>query len=256
MYDTVVRCDNVECALEPLEQFRVHRLLDIAAPFGIDVSFTNCALFMLLASVVTSVLMFCALRSSNSTRGGGAYAAVELIYSFVVGTLESNVGKEGLRYIPIVLTTFLFVLSCNLIGILPLGFTATSHISVTFALAVLVCTVVTVIGFMHRKLEFLRIFLPHGTPMWLAPMMVFIKLFAYIARPVSLAIRLAANMIAGHTIIAVISEFVLQMHPVLSVLPFAFIIILIGFEIFVAVLQAYIFTVLTAVYLSDSVSAH
>ncbi|UQD54380.1 F0F1 ATP synthase subunit A [Anaplasma phagocytophilum] len=242
--------------MSPLEQFKVVRLLEIPMPFGMDISFTNCALFMILASLVSAVLLCCALRKRADGSSGMSHTAVELIYNFVVGAIESNAGVGGLRYIPFVLSIFLFVLACNIIGILPLGFTATSHVSVTLALAVVVCASVTVLGFNHQGLHFLRIFLPEGTPLWLAPMMVFIKLFAYLARPVSLAIRLAANMIAGHTIIAVIAEFVLKMHPVLAPLPFTFIMVLIAFEIFVAILQAYIFTVLTTVYLSDAVAGH
>ncbi|WP_041651385.1 F0F1 ATP synthase subunit A [Anaplasma centrale] len=241
--------------MSPLEQFRVTKLLGIPTPWGIDLSFTNCSLFMVLASLGTVLLLCWALRRVNVVPGL-AQAAVELIYGFVASTLESNAGADSLRYIPLVMTTFLFVLACNLVGILPLGFTATSHLSVTLALSLVVCTAVTVIGFRHQGLHFLRIFLPEGTPMWLAPMMVFIKLFAYLARPVSLAIRLAANMIAGHTIIAVIADFVLKMHLILTPLPFVFIMALIAFEVFVAVLQAYIFTVLTTVYLSDAVSSH
>ncbi|MDB1135305.1 F0F1 ATP synthase subunit A [Candidatus Anaplasma sp. TIGMIC] len=243
--------------MSPLEQFKVVRLLEVQMPFGLDVSFTNCALFMILASLGSAVLLLFSLRHRVAVSyGSGPRAAVEMIYNFVAGAIESNAGEVGLRYVPLVLTTFLFVLACNLIGIVPFGFTATSHVSVTLALSIVVCASVTVVGFSHQGLHFLRIFLPEGTPLWLAPMMVFIKLFAYLARPVSLAIRLAANMIAGHTIIAVIAEFVLKMHPVLFPLPFAFIMVLIAFEIFVAVLQAYIFTVLTTVYLSDAVSKH
>ncbi len=245
----------VRCGLSPLEQFRVTKLLDIPALWGIDLSFTNCSLVMVLASVSSISLLCWALRKVNVVPGP-SQTAVELIYGFVANTLESNAGAEGLRYIPLVMTTFLFVLACNLVGILPFGFTATSHLSVTLALSLVVCTAITVIGFRHQGLHFLRIFLPEGTPLWLAPMMVFIKLFAYVARPVSLAIRLAANMIAGHTIIAVIADFVLKMHLVLAPLPFAFIMALIAFEIFVAILQAYIFTVLTTVYLSDAVAGH
>ena len=211
---------------------------------------------MALASLVSAALLCCALKNTAGTKGRLARAAVEFIYNFVVGAIESNAGPVGLKYIPFVLSTFLFVLACNLIGIIPLGFTATSHVSVTLALSIVVCTCITFAGFAHQGLHFLRIFLPEGTPAWLSPMMVFIKLFAYLARPVSLAIRLAANMIAGHTIIEVIAEFVLKMHPVLTPLPFTFIIVLIAFEIFVAILQAYIFTVLTTVYLSDAVSGH
>ncbi|RZB12318.1 F0F1 ATP synthase subunit A [Ehrlichia minasensis] len=239
----------------PLDQFKILTIFKLPNVAGYNIDFTNASLFMVLSTI--SVALFCYIGlKKESIIPNGIQSIVEFIYEFIASTIESNVGKEGLQYIPLVFTVFMFIATCNLLGILPSGFTATSHIAVTFAISMVVFVSVTIIGFKHQGVHFLRILLPKGTPGWLAPMMVFIELFAYCARPVSLSIRLAANMIAGHTIIKVIAGFVVKMNIFLTPLPMIFIIILIGFEIFVAILQAYIFTVLTCVYLSDAVKEH
>ncbi|WP_333023852.1 F0F1 ATP synthase subunit A [Wolbachia endosymbiont of Pentidionis agamae] len=240
--------------LNPLEQFRVFTIIKLPTLFGYNVDFTNSSLFMLLSVLSIVIFLLLGMRKKELIPGY-LQSSVEYIYEFVVSIIENNAGAEGLRYIPLVFTIFMFILSCNLIGILPLpySFTVTSQIIVTLALSLIVFFYVTIIGFKEKKIEFLRVFLPQGTPLWLAPMIIFIELFAYLARPISLSIRLAANMVAGHTIVKVIAGFVTNMNVFLTPIPFLFIIILIGFEIFVAVLQAYIFTSLTCVYLSDAV---
>ncbi|KYW98020.1 F0F1 ATP synthase subunit A [Ehrlichia ruminantium] len=239
----------------PLDQFRISTIFKLPDIGEYNIDFTNASLFMVLSTLLISLSCYVGLRK-ESVIPNPLQSIIEIIYDFIVSTIESNVGKEGLQYVPLVFTIFTFILVCNLLGILPLGFTVTSHIAVTFAISMIVFISVTFIGFKHQGTHFLHILLPQGTPMWLAPMMVLIELFAYCARPVSLSIRLAANMIAGHTIIKVIAGFVINMNIFLTPLPIAFIIILIGFEIFVAILQAYIFTVLTCVYLSDAVNKH
>ncbi|MBV0899951.1 MAG: F0F1 ATP synthase subunit A [Wolbachia endosymbiont of Fragariocoptes setiger] len=237
-------------ALNPLEQFRVYKIVELPHIFGYDISFTNSSLFMMIS--VTLAIIFL-LVGVTLKRSDSMQILVEYTYEFVVSIIENNTGSKGLNHIPMVLTLFIFVLFSNLIGIFPYGFTITSHISVTFTLSMIVFIYVTIYGFKIRGLEFLRVLLPKGTPLWLAPMMIFIELFTYLARPVSLSIRLAANMIAGHTIIKVIASFIVNMNIFLTPVPFLFIMTLIAFEIFVAVLQAYIFTSLTCVYLSDAV---
>ncbi|QXK91620.1 F0F1 ATP synthase subunit A [Neoehrlichia mikurensis] len=237
----------------PLEQFKVVTIIKLPTIAGYNIDFTNASLFMILTVVIVILLFYLGLRKGTSSP---IQLIIEYIYDFIAETLENNAGKTSLQYIPLVFTIFIFILLCNLLGILPLGFTATSQIIVTFAISMVVFLSVTIIGFKHQGLRFFNILLPKGTPLWLAPMMILIEFFTYCARPVSLSIRLAANMIAGHTIIKVIAGFVSKISMVFMPLPFAFIIILIGFEIFVAILQAYIFTVLTCVYLSDSVTGH
>ncbi|ABD45092.1 ATP synthase F0, A subunit [Ehrlichia chaffeensis str. Heartland] len=239
----------------PLDQFKISTIFKLPSIGGYNIDFTNASLFMVLSTLIISLFCYIGLRKENILPNS-MQLIIEAIYNFIVSTIESNVGRKGLQYIPLVFTIFTFIATCNLLGVLPLGFTVTSHIAVTFAISMVVFISVTAIGFKHQGIHFLRILLPKGTPGWLAPMMVFIELFAYCARPVSLSIRLAANMIAGHTIIKVIAGFVIKMNIFLTPLPMAFIIILIGFEIFVAILQAYIFTVLTCVYLSDAINEH
>ncbi|MGL9732719.1 MAG: F0F1 ATP synthase subunit A [Wolbachia sp.] len=239
-------------ALNPLEQFKIHTIVELPKLFGHDINFTNSSLFMMVS--VISVIFFLLLGvRKGSVITVYLQTAVECIYDFVISIIENNTGSKGLKHIPLIFTVFIFTLSCNLIGILPYSFTVTSHIIVTFALSMVIFIYTTVVGFKERGVKFLYILLPEGTPSWLTPMMIFIKLFTYLARPISLSIRLAANMIAGHTIIKVIAEFIIDMHITLTLIPFLFIITLIWFEVFVAILQAYIFTILTCVYLSDAV---
>ncbi|HCE59585.1 MAG TPA: F0F1 ATP synthase subunit A [Wolbachia sp.] len=236
-------------ALNPLDQFRVYTLAELPNLFGYDISFTNSSLFMMISVILAAMFLLIGVRKNS----GYFQASVEYIYEFVVSIIEGNTGSKGLNHIPLIFTVFIFILSCNLVGILPYAFTVTSHISVTFALSMIVFIYVTVVGFKERGLEFLSIFLPKGTPPWLAWLIVIIKLFAYLVRPVSLSVRLAANMVAGHTIIKVIAWFIVNMNIFLTPIPFFFVVALIGFEVFVAILQAYIFTILTCVYLSDAV---
>ncbi|QKX01891.1 F0F1 ATP synthase subunit A [Wolbachia endosymbiont of Cruorifilaria tuberocauda] len=238
--------------LNPLEQFKIYTIIELPKLFGYNINFTNSSFFMMI-SVVSVILFLLFGVRQKSIMPGHLQAVIEYIYDFVISIIENNTGSKGLKHIPLIFTVFVFTLSCNLVGILPYCFTVTSHIIVTFALSIVVFTYTTVVGFKERGIRFLHILLPKGTPLWLAPMMVLIKIFAYLARPISLSIRLAANMIAGHTIIKVIAGFVMNMHLTLAPIPFLFIVALIGFEVFVAILQAYIFTSLTCVYLSDAV---
>jgi F-type H+-transporting ATPase subunit a len=174
----------------------------------------------------------------------------------ITGMLDQSVGAKGRKFVPLIFTLFMFILTCNLFGMIPYGFTVTSHISITFALAMMVFLLVTLVGIYLHGFHFFSLFLPAGTPWWLAPLMVVIELFAYLARPVSLSLRLAANMVAGHVLLKVIAGFVVSMAIYLKILPIPFLVILIGFELFVAVLQAYIFTILSCVYLSDALNLH
>jgi len=180
----------------------------------------------------------------------------ELVYGMITGMLDQNVGAKGKKFVPLIFTLFMFILTCNVFGMIPYGFTVTSHISITFALAMMVFLLVTLFGIYLHGFHFFSLFLPAGTPWWLAPLMVVIELFAYLARPVSLSLRLAANMVAGHVLLKVMAGFVVSMAIYLKILPIPFIVVLIGFELFVAALQAYIFTILSCVYLNDALNLH
>lgn len=241
-------------AHNPLEQFKVKPIIDIEI-FGYDISFTNSTLFMILAGAFI-IGYFAVSFWGNRLVPNRLQMSAELCYKLISNMVGQNVGDKGKKYVPLMFSIFLFILTCNLFGMLPYGFTVTSHISVTFALAMLVFLLVTILGFALHGFHFLSLFLPEGTPLWLAPLMVLIELFAYLARPVSLSLRLAANMVAGHVLIKVMAGFVLSLTIILNFLPAAFIVGFIGFEIFVAILQAYIFTILSCVYLNDAINLH
>jgi F-type H+-transporting ATPase subunit a len=180
---------------------------------------------------------------------------VELTYEFVAGTMKDTVGNDGKPYFPFVFTLFMFVLMANLLGMVPYSFTPTSHIIVTFALAMVVFVGTTLVGFAKHGLHFFSFFAPKGVPWPLLILIVPIELFAYLMRPVSLSIRLAANMTAGHILLKVLAGFVSGIG-ILGILPLAGTVLITGFEIGIAFLQAYIFTILTCIYLNDAIHLH
>jgi F-type H+-transporting ATPase subunit a len=240
----------------PLAQFEVYPLIEMPALAGYNIDFTNASLFMALASI--GALMFLSLGMRGRALVPGRWQAmVEMTYGFVANTVKDSVGKEGKAYFPLIFSLFMFVLFCNLIGMVPFSFTVTSHIVITFALAIAIFIGVTLLAiYKHGLGKFLKFFLPHGTPWWMAPMMYLIELFSYLARPVSLSVRLMANMMAGHTMLKVIAGFVVSLGVLGGWAPLALLVVLTGFEIFVAILQAYIFTVLVCIYLNDALHLH
>lgn len=238
----------------PMAQFEVKPIFDIHVG-GFDISFTNASLFMMLAVVTVVVFLASGIRK-RALVPGRLQSMAELSYEFIANMIKDNIGASGRQYFPIIFTLFMFVLTCNLLGMLPYSFTVTSQIIVTFALATLVFIGVTLIAFIRHGVGFLKFFVPSGAPGWIAPLMVFIELLAYLARPVTLSVRLAANMTAGHTMLKVIAGFVVSLGLMLGWMPFILLTLLTGFEIFVSVLQAYIFAVLVCVYLNDALHLH
>ncbi len=238
----------------PLDQFKIKEIANIQL-FGHDVIVTNSALFMIIASFFI-ILYFTLAFKNKKLVPTRLQLSGELFYNLITDAVNQNVGVKGKKLVPFVFTLFMFIMVCNLFGMIPYGFTVTSHISITFALAMMVFLLVTLLGFVLHGLHFLSLFLPTGTPWWLAPLMILIELFAYLARPVSLSLRLAANMVAGHVLIKVIAGFIVSMAFYLKIVPIPFVSVLIGFEIFVAILQAYIFTILSCVYLNDAINLH
>ena len=232
-------------AHSPLDQFRVKEIVNLQI-FGYDTSITNSSLFMLFVGVFIVFYFMLAFRGKGLVPSRFQLSG-ELVYGMITGMLDQNVGAKGKKFVPLIFTLFMFILTCNLFGMIPYGFTVTSHISITFALAMMVFLLVTLFGIYLHGFHFFSLFLPAGTPWWLAPLMVVIELFAYLARPVSLSLRLAANMVAGHVLLKVMAGFVVSMAIYLKILPIPFIVVLIGFELFVAALQAYIFTILSCV---------
>lgn len=239
----------------PLAQFEVYPLLPIhLGPY--DVSFTNASLWMVIALATISLLLLAGSRKAQLVPGR-LQSFSEIMVEFTTKTVQDCAGSDAMRFFPLIFTLFLFLLTCNLMGMLPYSFTVTSHIIVTFALALIIflsCTLLAILT--HGPVKFMRSFLPEGTPWWMAPLMYFIEVFSYMARPVSLSVRLAANMMAGHTMLKVIGGFVIMLGLLGGWLPFALLVVLSGFEIGIAVLQAYIFTVLTCVYLSNALHLH
>jgi len=234
-------------------QFEINRILKLDVG-GLDLSFTNSSLFMVLGvSLICGFLYFA--MSGRSLVPGRLQSLAELSYEFIANMVRDNVGTEGMKYFPFVFTLFVFILTLNLLGMMPYSFTVTSHIIVTFALAALVFVVVTAIGFARHGVGFLRLFVPEGVPMVVLPLIVVIELLSYLIRPVSLSVRLFANMLAGHTMMKVFAGFVIALG-IAGVAPFIVMVGLTAFEILVAVLQAFIFTVLTCIYLNDAVNLH
>ncbi len=222
---------------------------------GIDVSLTNSSIFMILTTVL--IILFLYFGSQKELLvPDRLQASVELVYDFIKTLVKENIGPHGTPFIPLILSIFLFVLFGNLLGMIPYGFTITSHIIVTFALAGFLFVLSTGIGFYKHGLKFFRIFFPHGTPWYIAPILVPIEIISYFSRPISLSVRLFANMMAGHTILKVFAGFVVSMGIYGGLLPLALTSVMTGFELLVSCLQAYVFTILTCLYLKDAVDLH
>lgn len=238
----------------PLAQFEIKRLIDLNIG-GVDASITNSTVWMLIAIAGITIFMLVGMRRGALVPGRWQSMA-EMSYEFVAGMLRDNVGNEGRRYFPFVFTLFMFILFCNLLGMIPYSFTVTSHIVVTFALAAVVFIGVTVIGFIRNGAGFLKLFVPSGVPIFLLPLLVLIELISYLTRPISLSVRLFANMMAGHTMLKVFGGFVVSLGIVGGWAPLAFVVALTGLEILIAFLQAYVFAILTCIYLNDAFHVH
>ncbi|MCH6587215.1 MAG: F0F1 ATP synthase subunit A [Proteobacteria bacterium] len=237
----------------PLAQFEIHRWISIE-PFGVDLSFTNSALFMTIAVVFATGFLMLGTRR-NALVPGRWQSVAELSYEFIANMIRDNVGQEGRKYFPFIFTLFMFVFFGNMLGMVPYSFTYTSHIIVTFAMALVVFVGVTTIGFMKHGIRFLGFLMPAGIPVFMAPLIIPIEILSYFTRPVSLALRLFANMTAGHTMLKVFASFVFGLG-VFGIVPLALVTALTGLEFIIAFLQAYVFTILTCVYLNDALHMH
>ena len=237
----------------PLTQFEIKRLVEIDIA-GLDVSFTNSSLMMVIVLVLVTALLPLSMRGRAMVPGRWQSIA-ELSYEFIANMLRENVGSQGRQYFPFVFTLFMFIVTSNLLGLLPYSFTVTSHIVVTFALAIVVFLGVTVIGLIKHKLHFFSFFVPKGVPMALIPILVPIEVISYLARPVSLSLRLFANMMAGHTLLKVVAGFVVPLG-IFGIVPIAGLVAVSALELLIAFLQAYIFAILTCIYINDAVHLH
>ena len=237
----------------PLAQFEIQRWISIE-PFGVDLSFTNSALFMTIAVVLAIGFLMLGTRR-HALVPGRWQSVAELSYEFIANMIRDNVGQDGRKYFPFIFTLFMFVFFGNMLGMVPYSFTYTSHIIVTFALALVVFIGVTTIGFMKHGIRFLGFLMPAGIPVFMAPLIIPIEILSYFTRPVSLALRLFANMTAGHTMLKVFASFVFGLG-VFGIVPLALVTALTGLEFIIAFLQAYVFTILTCVYLNDALHMH
>ncbi|MDF2365791.1 F0F1 ATP synthase subunit A [Sneathiella sp.] len=238
----------------PLAQFEIKRLVPMDVG-GLDVSFTNASLFMVIAIAAITLFLTWSMRG-RAMVPGRMQSMAEISYEFIANMIKDNVGSDGRKYFPFIFTLFMFVLFCNLLGMIPYTFTVTSQIIVTFALAALVFVGVTIIGIVRHGFKFLTFFVPSGVPVVLLIILVPIEVISYFVRPISLSVRLFANMLAGHTLLKVFGGFVVSLGIYLGWLPLGFIVVLTGLEFLVAFLQAYVFAILSCLYLNDALHLH
>lgn len=238
----------------PLAQFEIKKLVDIQIA-GVDASFTNSSLFMVLTVLTVTLFLVGGMRKSALVPGRWQ-SMVELSYGFIANMIRDTVGSEGRPYFPFIFTVFMFVLVGNMWGMMPYSFTFTSHIAVTFAMAFFIFIGVTLIAIAKHKLHFLAFFMPPGVPIIMAPLLVPIEIISYLSRPISLSVRLFANMLAGHTLLKVFAGFIISLGIAAGWLPFVFVVALTGLEFVIAFLQAFVFTILTCLYLNDALHLH
>ena len=238
----------------PLAQFEIKTLVPIEM-FGVNASFTNSSLFMVLTVITVSLFLIGGMRRSAMIPGRWQSMA-ELSYVFIANMVKDNVGIEGRPYFPFIFTIFMFILVGNFWGMMPYSFTFTSHIAVTFAMAFFVFIGVTIIAIAKHKLHFLTFFMPPGVPMVMAPLLIPIEIISYLSRPISLSVRLFANMLAGHTLLKVFAGFIISLGVAAGWLPFVFVVALTGLEFVIAFLQAFVFAILTCLYLNDALHLH
>ena len=244
-----------EQAHGPLAQFTVSPVVELPKYFGVDASLTNSGLFMLVAVFAVVLLALVAMRK-RATIPGRAQSLAEITYQFVHGIVEENAGHDGMKYFPFILTLFLFILFVNFTGLFPHAFAPTAQIIVTIAMGATVFLGITLIAFVKKgPIGFFKHFVPEGLPWAIIPLLFLIEMVSYLSRPFSLGIRLAANMMAGHTLMHVIAAFVAPL-AFFGVFPVLFLVFMTGFEFFVAILQAYVFTMLSCMYLGEALSDH
>ena len=242
-------------AINPMHQFNIYRIGPEIKLGEVDISFTNSSLFMVISSL-TILILFNLGTKKNSLIPNKIQLLAELSYSFISKMISDTAGSKAKPYFAFIFSLFMFVLFCNMFGMMPYSFTVTSHIIVTFMLAAFIFIAVTIIGFIKHGVGYLKLFLPSGVPMVLLPLIVVIEIISYLTRPISLSVRLFANMLAGHTMMKVFGGFVISLGIVGGWLPLSFSVALTGLEILVAFLQAYVFTILTCIYLNDALNLH
>jgi len=243
-------------AADPIHQFEITKLFTIGHIGGHEIAFTNSSAYMFLSVAVISLLM---LGTGRRLIPGRMQSVAELSYEFVASTIRSTAGSEGMKFFPLVFSLFMFICISNVIGIIPYTFTVSSHIIVTAELALLVFFIVLFYGFYKNGLKFFKLFVPSGVPIYILPLVVFIEVISFFLKPVSHSVRLFANMLAGHIALKVFASFVGMLGAIGfigwlgAVLPLGLTVALTALEILVAFLQAYVFTILTCIYLNDAI---
>ena len=238
----------------PLEQFEITPFVHFEVG-SVDLAFTNSSLAMVITIAVITLFLTLSVNT-RSIIPSRVQLISELSYGFIAQLLKDTVGEQGRKYFPFVFTIFMFVLIGNMVGMPPYSFTFKSHIIVTFALAAIVFIGVTILGFAKHGMHFFSFFVIPGLPWYMLPLLIPIEVISYLSRPISLSVRLFANMLAGHTLIKVFAMFVITMPFYSGVLPLAFIVALTGLEILIAFLQAYVFAILTCLYINDALHLH
>jgi F-type H+-transporting ATPase subunit a len=244
--------------MDPIHQFQIKNLLTFGHIGGTEIAFTNSALYMLIAVAVIGALTIGA-TSSRALVPGRMQSVAEMSYEFVADTLRSSAGSEGMKFFPLVFSLFMFILVMNVIGLIPYTFTVTSHIIITASLALLVFTIVVAYGFWKNGLRFFKLFAPSGIPIILMPLIVLIEVMSFLSRPLSHSLRLFANMLAGHITLKVFAGFITMLGAfgffgwLGALVPFALVVAVTALEFLVAFLQAYVFAILTCIYLNDAI---
>ena len=242
-------------ATNPMHQFKVYKIGPKIEISGIDLSFTNASLFMLISGAIIG-LFFLLGTKEKKIIPSKIQLISEMIYNFIAKMISDTAGKKAKPYFPFIFSLFIFILVCNMVGMLPYSFTVTSHIIVTLTFALFIFIGVTSLGFIMHGFKYLKIFVPSGVPLVLLPIISIIEIISYLSRPVSLSVRLFANMMAGHTMLKVFGGFVISLGLIGGWLPLSFSVALTGLEILVAFLQAYVFAILTCIYLNDALNLH
>jgi F-type H+-transporting ATPase subunit a len=240
-------------ATNPMHQFEVYKIGPEINLGNINLSFTNASLFMTISAILILSMLFLGTKKKYLIPSK-IQLITEMSYTFVAKMINDTAGSSAKAFFPFIFTLFMFVLFSNMVGMLPYSFTVTSHIIVTFVLATIVFVGVTIIGFMKHGIKYLGLFVPKGVPILLLPLIVIIEIISYLSRPVSLSVRLFANMMAGHTMLKVFGGFVISLGLLGGWLPLSFSVALTGLEILVAFLQAYVFAILTCIYLNDALN--
>ncbi|MEM7072349.1 MAG: F0F1 ATP synthase subunit A [Pseudomonadota bacterium] len=242
----------------PIQQFEIKPLIEV--PFGtMQLDFTNSSAWMVATIASASLFIILGMRK-RALIPGRWQSMVEACYEFIANMVRDNAGHEGKAWFPLIFSLFMFILCANMLGLIPYSFTVTSHIIVTFTIAAFVFIAVTLYGIIRHGLHFFSLFVPHGAPKLMYPLMIPIEIISYLSRPISLSVRLFANMMAGHTMIKVFAGFVFGLGSITfgigALAPIAMVVALTAFEVLIAFLQAYVFCVLTCLYLHDAIHLH